>query len=325
MNTDPTFSLPTPPNSLALDARRVAMLEAMGLRLWWPGVAPQDASLVAPRVPSAPSVPATAGASRRVGADHTPAQTENSIKNQHKIGATNPPNKSDRGNFNKENTSKKEEHSFSPPTSPLTPPDARGMDWETLEHTVRNCTACGLCQRRTQTVLGMGPRQAAWMVVGEGPGEQEDRQGLPFVGPAGQLLDAMLAAMGLSRERDVYITNAVKCRPPQNRNPEPAEWLQCRPYLLRQIELVQPRLILSLGRFATHTLLDEAVPGAAGLPLGRLRGQVHALAGRPVVVSYHPAYLLRNPADKGKAWQDLCLALSQMNHNPLSDSAHRSV
>ncbi len=145
------------------------------------------------------------------------------------------------------------------------------------------------------------------MIVGEAPGEQEDLRGEPFVGAAGQLLDQMLAALGLSREagppqRQVYIANTLKCRPPRNRNPEPAELQQCQPYLLRQVELVQPRVVLAMGRFAVQSLLESTEP------IGRLRGRVHRWRGRPLVVTYHPAYLLRNPADKARAWTDLCLA-----------------
>jgi DNA polymerase len=149
------------------------------------------------------------------------------------------------------------------------------------------------------------------MVIGEAPGEQEDRQGEPFVGPAGQLLDRMLAAIGLSRqagaaERQVFIANTLKCRPPRNRNPAPEELQQCTPYLARQVALVQPRVILAMGRFAVQTLL------ATDEPIGRLRGRVHRWQGRAVVVTYHPAYLLRQPADKSKAWDDLCLAAEQL-------------
>ncbi len=148
------------------------------------------------------------------------------------------------------------------------------------------------------------------MVIGEAPGEQEDLQGAPFVGAAGQLLDNMLQAMGLSRQGDgaagVYITNVLKCRPPSNRNPQPEEVAQCEPYLARQVALVQPSLILAMGRFAVQSLLQSQEP------IGRLRGQVHRYQGVPVVVTYHPAYLLRAPADKAKAWADLCLALELM-------------
>ncbi len=192
------------------------------------------------------------------------------------------------------------------------------LDWDALTHAIQSCQACGLCQGRQRAVPGSGHRQARWMIVGEAPGEQEDTQGLPFVGPAGQLLDAMLAAMGLTREADVYIANVIKCRPPHNRNPEPAEVAQCRPYLQRQIELVQPDLILALGRFAAQTLLAGVVPDVDKLPLGKLRGLIHRVDGRPVVVSYHPAYLLRSPAEKGKTWADLCLAMEALGHNPLA-------
>lgn len=183
------------------------------------------------------------------------------------------------------------------------------MDWPALRAAVGGCRACALCESRTQTVFGVGNPRAHWMVVGEAPGEQEDRQGEPFVGAAGQLLDAMLRAVGLSRaegppERQVYIANTLKCRPPRNRNPEPAELAKCEPFLQRQLALVQPRVILAMGRFAVQTLLrsDEAI--------GRLRGRVHRYQGVPLVVTYHPAYLLRQPMDKAKAWEDLCLAAS---------------
>ncbi len=150
------------------------------------------------------------------------------------------------------------------------------------------------------------------MVVGEAPGEQEDAQGEPFVGASGRLLDKMLAALGLTRaladpadpQRQVYIANTLKCRPPGNRNPTPEELRRCQPFLQRQVELVQPRVILAMGRFAVQSLL------ASSLPIGQLRGKVHAWRGVPLVVTYHPAYLLRTPADKGRAWADLCLAAS---------------
>jgi DNA polymerase len=184
------------------------------------------------------------------------------------------------------------------------------LSWSALRAAVAGCQACGLSQGRTQTVFGVGHPEAHWMVVGEAPGEQEDLSGEPFVGAAGQLLDRMLAALGLTRALDgpeppsqrVYIANTLKCRPPRNRNPTPAEIAQCEPFLLRQIELLRPRLILAMGRFAVQALLrtDE--------PIGRLRGRAHAFQGVPLVVTYHPAYLLRNLPDKAKAWEDLCLA-----------------
>ncbi len=186
--------------------------------------------------------------------------------------------------------------------------DLAPLDWPALRSTVAACQACGLCSSRTQTVFGVGHTQAHWMVVGEAPGENEDLQGEPFVGAAGQLLDRMLAALQLSRaadgppERSVYIANTLKCRPPRNRNPSAEELAQCEPFLVRQIELLQPRIIVAMGRFAVQTLLrsDE--------PIGRLRGRVHRYQGVPLVVTYHPAYLLRSLPEKAKAWEDLCLA-----------------
>jgi uracil-DNA glycosylase family 4 len=192
------------------------------------------------------------------------------------------------------------------------------MDWPALRAAVSGCTACKLCSGRTQTVFGVGHERAHWMIVGEAPGEQEDRQGEPFVGKSGQLLDNMLRAVGLTRgdapaAQQVYIANTVKCRPPGNRNPEPAELAQCEPFLIRQIALVQPRIILAMGRFAVQSLLrsDE--------PIGRLRGRVHQYQGVPLIVTYHPAYLLRNPEDKAKSWDDLCLA-----REVLAKTAHTS-
>ncbi len=181
------------------------------------------------------------------------------------------------------------------------------MDWPALREAVAQCQACGLCQSRSQAVFGVGHLQAHCMIVGEAPGEQEDLQGQPFVGRSGQLLDRMLEAVGLTRgeaepAQQVFIANVLKCRPPENRNPQPAEMAQCEPYLMRQIALVQPRVIVAMGRFAAQSLLKTSEP------LGRLRGRVHHVQGTPVVVTYHPAYLLRNPVDKGLVWDDLCLA-----------------
>ena len=196
------------------------------------------------------------------------------------------------------------------------------LDWDGLQTEVSSCQACGLCKSRQHTVFGTGAAPARWLIVGEAPGEQEDSQGQPFVGPAGQLLDNMLKAVGLSRGGDVFITNVLKCRPPANRNPQPEEMAQCAPFLQRQIELVQPSVILALGRFAAQSLLQSSLPDVAATPLGKLRGQVHSYQSNsvngitrvPVVVTYHPAYLLRAPADKAKAWADLCLALASAPH-----------
>jgi len=175
-------------------------------------------------------------------------------------------------------------------------------DWSALEVEVPACTACALHKSRTQTVLGVGDRNADWLLVGEAPGAEEDRLGEPFVGQAGRLLDNMLAAIGLARGENVYIANVLKCRPPGNRNPEPGEVAQCTPFLLRQIALIQPKIIVAMGRFAAQTLLGSDATIAS------LRGRVHRYVGVPLVVTYHPAYLLRNLPDKAKAWDDLLLA-----------------
>jgi DNA polymerase len=176
------------------------------------------------------------------------------------------------------------------------------MTWPELKTSVASCTACGLCKTRTNTVLGVGDEIADWMVVGEAPGSEEDARGEPFVGQAGRLLDSMLAAIGLKRGHNVYIANVLKCRPPNNRNPEPSEVAQCLPHLVRQIELVQPRLILAMGRFAAQTLL------ASDASIASMRGRLYRYQGVPTIVTYHPAYLLRNLPDKAKSWEDLCFA-----------------
>jgi DNA polymerase len=179
--------------------------------------------------------------------------------------------------------------------------------WIELKQAVPACTACGLHKGRKQTVFGVGDEQADWLLVGEAPGAEEDRLGDPFVGQAGKLLDSMLAAIGLARDDNVYICNVLKCRPPGNRNPEPDEVAKCTPFLLRQIELIQPRLVVAMGRFAAQTLLNTDASIAS------LRGRVHQYAGRPLIVTYHPAYLLRNLPDKSKAWADLVFARRTMS------------
>lgn len=296
----PTIDPLTALHSLHLDERQRAMLAAMGTPVWWPEAVTETLTeaaraAIADTV-AEPARPAQAPPVAAPAPTVVPAPT------------------------------RAQRPALAPVTAaPLAPaaaaphadPAIATLDWDALTDAIQSCQACGLCQGRQHAVPGSGHRQARWMVVGEAPGEQEDKQGLPFVGPAGQLLDAMLAAMGLAREADVYIANVIKCRPPHNRNPEPAEVAQCRPYLQRQIELVQPDLILALGRFAAQTLLAEVVPDVDKLPLGKLRGQVYRVDGRPVVVSYHPAYLLRSPAEKGKTWADLCLAMEALGHNPL--------
>jgi len=176
------------------------------------------------------------------------------------------------------------------------------MDWTELRSAVAGCQACTLANSRRNTVFGVGDEHAEWMLVGEAPGSEEDARGEPFVGQAGKLLDSMLAALDMVRDKNVYIANVLKCRPPGNRNPEPGEVAKCSPHLVRQVALVQPKLILALGRFAVQSLLNTDASIAS------LRGKVHHYQGVPVVVSYHPAYLLRNLADKAKAWEDLCFA-----------------
>jgi uracil-DNA glycosylase family 4 len=178
-----------------------------------------------------------------------------------------------------------------------------GLDWSALRERVAACTRCDLHSTRTQTVFGVGSQTARWMFIGEAPGAEEDRQGEPFVGRAGQLLNAMLLAIGLPRET-VFIANILKCRPPGNRDPAPSEVSRCLPYLSNQIALLKPKIILAVGRIAAQNLL------ATDAPLARLRGKLHTFgaANTPLVITYHPAYLLRSPADKRKAWEDLKFA-----------------
>jgi uracil-DNA glycosylase family 4 len=178
----------------------------------------------------------------------------------------------------------------------------RRMDWPELKAAVTGCQACALHKTRTQTVFGVGDEQADWLLVGEAPGSEEDKRGEPFVGQAGRLLDNMLAALALKRGENVYICNVLKCRPPGNRNPESFEVEQCTPHLLRQLELIKPKLIVAMGRFAAQTLLGTEASIAS------LRGRLHLYRGVPLVVTYHPAYLLRSLPDKAKAWEDLCFA-----------------
>ncbi len=187
------------------------------------------------------------------------------------------------------------------------------MGWDELKAEVAACTACGLRNTCTQTVYGVGDAQADWLLVGEAPGAEEDARGEPFVGQAGRLLDGMLAGIDLARGTNVYIANVLKCRPPGNRNPEHAEVAQCAPLLLRQLELIRPRLILAMGRFACQTLLETDASIAS------LRGRVHRYQGVPLIVTYHPAYLLRNLPDKAKAWEDLCFARRTMVTLPARD------
>lgn len=178
---------------------------------------------------------------------------------------------------------------------------ALDLDWPELRDCVAGCTRCELSGSRTNTVFGVGNQQADWLIIGEAPGAEEDRRGEPFVGRAGQLLDQMLLAIGQSRE-SVFIANILKCRPPHNRDPKPAEAAACRGYLERQIELVRPKIILAVGKIAAQNLLGSDDP------VGRMRGRPHDFGGIPLIVTYHPAYLIRSPSQKHKSWSDLCLA-----------------
>ncbi len=267
-----------------LDARQRAMLAEMGVKVWAPKArtAPVEPTATSPDMPLPRTQPEAAPARPApLAAPETPSVRAPT----------------------------------STPLPPATPvrADRAGiatLDWPALREAVAGCQACGLCASRRNTVFGVGHTQADWMIVGEAPGEQEDRQGEPFVGAAGQLLDAMLRACGRARSseetgRGVYIANVLKCRPPANRNPAPEEVLQCEPFLARQVALVRPKLIIAMGRFAVQSLLKTTEP------IGRLRGRVHHYEGVPVIVTYHPAYLLRTPIDKAKAWADLCLAMDQ--------------
>lgn len=263
-----------------LDARQRAMLAEMGVRVWAPKPAPPAAPVEAtPRAAAdtpRDTPPPVAAASRPAPVAAAPA----------------------------------------PPASPVEAPEPAipshvdRMDWRELREAVAGCQACGLCKSRKNTVFGVGDVQTDWMIVGEAPGENEDLKGEPFVGAAGQLLDNMLRAVGRSRQGEgaqgAYIANVLKCRPPANRNPQPEEVARCEPYLVRQVGLVKPKVIVAMGRFAVQSLLKTTEP------IGRLRGRVHRYEGVPVVVTYHPAYLLRTPGDKGKTWADLCLAMETM-------------
>jgi DNA polymerase len=262
--------------------RRARYLEALGIDAWVPRTAP------APTAPleQGAAVPGRGAASEIPAQSAVAAPVEPSSPRTPPVGAA--------------------------PMRPQAPPapvsgaavaQEVAPDWEGLKSQVLACTRCELHRGRTQAVFASGARTARWMVVGEAPGADEDRQGEPFVGRAGQLLNAMLAAIGLPRP-SVFVANMIKCRPPQNRDPRPEELAACRPYLERQLELLQPALVLVVGRIAAQNLLGTEAP------LGRLRGQVHRVGGLnlPAIVTYHPAYLLRSPADKRKAWEDLKLA-----------------
>ena len=282
--------------SLDLDERQRAMLREMNVPVWWPK--PLVQIVKPPQVVAPPVRAALPAALKPVRQTPTNAPFAAASTDEHSSPAT------------------------SLPTSVST------LSWPALQQAVSACQACALYEGRRQTVFGVGQPapdlqnapQVDWLIVGEAPGENEDRTGEPFVGQAGQLLDNMLKAMGLSRRDKVYIVNVIKCRPPGNRNPEATEIAQCEPYLCRQIELLQPKVILAMGRYAANSLLQLSVPDVHETPLGKLRGKVYGYASSatdrsvtiPVVVTYHPAYLLRNLPEKAKAWADLCLAMQVM-------------
>lgn len=199
-----------------------------------------------------------------------------------------------------------QDHAAQRPTAESRRAAILGMDWAQLQDSIRSCNACPLHDGRIQAVPGVGDANANWLFVGEAPGADEDAQGEPFVGQAGKLLDNMLASIGLKRGNNVYIANVLKCRPPGNRNPLPEEVALCELYLQRQVELIKPKLIVALGKFAAHTLLRREAK------IAELRGQIHRYQDIPLIVTYHPAYLLRSLTEKAKAWQDLCLAVKTM-------------
>ena len=298
----------TDPTCFDLDERQRAMLAEMGIRVWWPQKQPSPLPEVTAVRSELDAIRPECGTVRPELGTVRPEPVEGQAAStrlqqvQPERGITQP----ERGAARTAQV-----QGAVPAEAVPLPPGVDQMDWGTLQATVAQCRACGLCQGRKNTVFGVGDRSAQWMVIGEAPGENEDLQGEPFVGQAGKLLDNMLKAIGLNRavegEQDgqagVYIANTLKCRPPGNRNPEPVELQTCAPYLARQVALVQPKIILAMGRFAVQSLLQTTEP------IGKLRGRVHQYEGVPVVVTYHPAYLLRNPADKAKAWADLVLAL----------------
>jgi uracil-DNA glycosylase len=291
-----------------LDSRQRAMLQAMGITVWQPGVlvekqpvAQSNRAQAAIKIIANQVLPVTSTAAVAAAALATPPARVAPPAGM-AVGAP------------------------AVPRLPL-PEGIDRMDWPALQAAVASCQACDLCTSRKNTVFGIGPGASApelapradWLIVGEAPGEDEDAQGAPFAGAPGKLLDNMLRAMvingqPLARHRNVFITNVLKCRPPADRNPRSAEVATCQPYLLRQIALLQPKIILAMGRFALQALMGSTEP------LGKLRGRVHALQGSsmhtPVIVTYHPDYLLRNPGDKAKAWMDLLLAMETVEPTP---------
>ena len=291
--------------SLDLDDRQRAMLKEMGVRVWWPKAVPIEALSPLSETVENPYKSKNTSNNDDIKRDLSSNKVAEYIHNSRLKLVPQPEEKSG--------------ITYSGPGVSV-----ETLTWPALQQTVAACRACALCEGRTQTVFGVGQPpvddaaapQIDWLIVGEAPGENEDRVGEPFVGQAGQLLDNMLKAMKLSRQQNLYIANVIKCRPPGNRNPSPQEVAQCEPYLHQQIALLRPKMILALGKFAATTLLRATVPEVDKIPLGKLRGQVHSYSHGgltvPVVASYHPAYLLRSLSEKAKSWADLCLALAEM-------------
>ena len=293
--------------SLDLDARQRAMLAEMGVRVW------QRPALEAPM----PAVATTSAPPRTVSTPRPLARSATVPATSALTGAAAAP-----GPLPTQGSSL----SLQAGAPQWVPADGSPMGWAALSHTVLECQACGLCAGRKAAVWGATPEQpqADWLLVGEPPDEPEERAGHSFAGAAGQLLDNMLKAVGASRggtgRLGAYVTNVVKCRPARPRNPDANEMAICQAVLQQEIALVKPKLILAMGRFAAQSLLQAGLPDVAGIPLGKLRGQVHYFQHIPVVVSYHPTYLLRTPADKAKAWADLCLAMATLDA-PASDNS----
>jgi DNA polymerase len=291
-----------------LDNRQRAMLAEMGVPVWWPQNLPPEEMPAVP-VAMAQEAPAVAAVPARAALQAPQALTPEFAVQALAAAA------------GLERPSAQRAPAPAPAVA-LSGPVA-SLNWAELQTAVSQCEACSLCKTRKNTVFGVGPAPVAegqpphadWLIVGEAPGENEDLQGEPFVGQAGRLLDNMLKALGVSRngvdgkpQHAACVVNVLKCRPPGNRNPSPEEVALCAPFLRRQVELLQPKVILAMGRFAVQALLAESVPDVQSAPLGRLRGTPYRYHGVPVVVTYHPAYLLRNLPDKAKAWADLCLA-----------------
>lgn len=298
--------------SLDLDTRQRAMLQEIGVRVWWP-----EAVVEAPAPIDAAPDPA------RVAPQAVPVSAAIEIENR-ALGAL----ASEAAAPKSARPALPPKGAAAPATSTVSGTLADGiaaMDWPTLADTVATCQACPLCMGRRAPVLGAAeaPAQADWLVVGEPPDESEERQGMAFADQAGQLLDNMLKAVGVSRRgaqrsgaSAAYVTNVVKCRPAVVRNPLAQELALCDSYLRREVALVRPKVILAMGRFAAQALLRDSLPEVAGIPLGKLRGQIYRYQGIPVVVTYHPSYLLRTQPDKARAWADLCLALDVTRRTP---------